>query len=143
MSVDASGTGVLLTARTEGFIVGRPDLAETVGRLAAFADAGADCLYAPGLRSDFEIVAVVAAVAPRPVNLLVNGHFISVAQAAQLGVRRISVGGALARAAWSGVLAAAREIAGHGTFAALSAAVPSSEIEDRFPARDRAPEDSA
>jgi 2-methylisocitrate lyase-like PEP mutase family enzyme len=132
-AIDASGTRVLLTARTEGFIVGRPDLAETVARLAAFADAGADCLYAPGLRTDFEIVAVVAAVAPRPVNLLVNGDFISVAGAAALGVRRISVGGALARAAWKSAFAAAREIRDHGTFTALAAAAPSSQIEDVLP----------
>lgn len=140
-AIDASGTGVLLTARTEGFIVGRPDLAETVARLAAFAEAGADCLYAPGLRTEFEITAVVAAVAPRPVNLLVNGDFISVAGAAALGVRRISVGGALARAAWTGALEAAREIATRGTFAGLSAAVPSSHINGLFPAPARPAED--
>jgi len=133
-AIDASGTGVLLTARTEGFIVGRPDLAETVARLAAFADAGADCLYAPGLRTEVEIAAVVAAVAPCPVNLLVNGDFISVAAAAALGVRRISIGGALARAAWTGAIEAAREIAERGTFAVLSAAVPSSQLNSLFPA---------
>lgn len=142
-AIDASGSGVLLTARTEGFIAGRPDLAETVARLAAFAEAGADCLYAPGLRSDFEIVAVVAAVAPRPVNLLVNSGFITVAEAAAHGVRRISVGGALSRTAWTGALAAAREISERGTFGALSAAVPTSEIEGCFPARGGAPEESA
>lgn len=132
-AIDASGTGVLLTARTEGFIVGRPDLAETLARLAAFADAGADCLYAPGLRTDLEISSVVAAVAPRPVNLLVNGDFISVSSAAALGVRRISVGGALARAAWTGAIKAAREIVERGTFGALSAAVPSAQINGLFP----------
>ncbi len=137
-AIDRSGSGVLLTARSEGFVAGRPDLAETVARLAAFAEAGADCLYAPGLRTDFEIVAAVAAVAPRPVNLLVGGDFMSVAQAAALGVRRISVGGALARAAWTGALTAAREIAEHGTFTALSAATPSSELNAFFPARPRA-----
>ena len=131
-AIDASGTGVLLTARTEGFIVGRPDLAETVARLAAFADAGADCLYAPGLRTEAEIAAVVAAVSPKPVNLLVHAPFITVAAAAQLGVRRISVGGALARVAWAGVLAAADEIAGHGTFGALAHGAPSSLLNDRF-----------
>jgi methylisocitrate lyase len=132
-AIDASGTGVLLTARTEGFIVGCPDLAETVARLVAFADAGAECLYAPGLRTNFEITAVVAAVAPRPVNLLVNGDFISVSSAAALGVRRISVGGALARAAWKGAIEAAREIVERGTFGALSAAVPSAQINGLFP----------
>ncbi|MCC6988280.1 MAG: isocitrate lyase/phosphoenolpyruvate mutase family protein [Acidobacteria bacterium] len=140
-AIDVSGTGVVLTARTEGFIVGRPDLAETVARLAAFADAGADCLYAPGLRTDFEIVAVVAAVAPLPVNLLVGGDFITVAGAAAHGVRRISVGGALARAAWAGALAAAREIAEHGTFTTLSAATPFSELNGFFPPLPPAPAD--
>jgi 2-methylisocitrate lyase-like PEP mutase family enzyme len=133
-AIDASGTGVLLTARTEGFIVGRPDLAETIARLSAFAEAGADCLYAPGIRTNEQIAAVVGAVAPKPVNLLVNGGFITVAEAARLGVRRISVGGALARAAWSGALAAAREMLDQGTFTALSSAVPSSAIDAHFPA---------
>lgn len=134
-AIDQSGTGVLLTGRSEGFIVGRPDLDETVSRLVAYVEAGADCVYAPGIRTAAEIAAVVSAVAPTPVNLLVNGDFITVAQAAALGVRRISVGGALARAAWTGVLQAARELADHGTFSALSAAVPSSEINARFPSR--------
>lgn len=134
-AIDTSGTGVLLTARTEGFIVGRPDLAETVTRLAAFAAAGADCLYAPGIRTTEQIAAVVEGVAPKPVNLLVNGDFITVAEAARLGVRRISVGGALARAAWTGALAAAREMLDRGTFTALSSAASSSEIQDHFPAR--------
>ena len=131
-AIDRSGTGVLLTGRSEGFIVGRPDLVETVARLVAYAAAGADCVYAPGIRTAEEITAVVTAVAPTPVNLLVSGDFITVAGAAALGVRRISVGGALARAAWTGMLQAAREMAEHGTFAALSAAVPSSELNGRF-----------
>jgi 2-methylisocitrate lyase-like PEP mutase family enzyme len=134
-AIDRSGTGVLLTGRSEGFIVGRPDLDETVARLVAYAGAGADCVYAPGIRTPAEIATVVQAVAPTPVNLLVYGDFITVAEAAALGVRRISVGGALARAAWTGLLHAAREIADHGTFSALSAAVPSSEINPRFPPR--------
>ncbi len=136
-AIDQSGTGVLLTGRSEGFIAGRPDLPETVARLVAYAAAGADCVYAPGIRTAAEIAAVVAAVAPTPVNLLVYGDFITVAEAAALGVRRISVGGALARAAWTGLLQAAREIADHGTFSALSAAVPSSAINPRFPPRQR------
>lgn len=142
-AIDASGSGVLLTARSEGFIVGRPDLAETVARLTAFAAAGADCLYAPGLRTEVEIAAVVAAVAPRPVNLLVNGDFITVAGASALGVRRISVGGALARAAWTGALAAAHEIAERGTFTALSSATPSSQLNAYFPAPPGADEEPA
>src|SRR5690606_9174776 len=96
-ALDESETGVLLTARTEGFIVGRPELGETIRRLVAFADAGADCLYAPGLRDLGQISEVVKAVAPRPVNVLVGTDFTSVHALAELGVRRISVGGALAR----------------------------------------------
>jgi methylisocitrate lyase len=114
-AIDASGTGVLLTGRSEGFVVGRPDLDETLRRLAAYAEAGADCLYAPRLPSLDEAAAVVAAVAPKPVNLLLNAPFTTVADAAEVGVRRISVGGTLARAAWGGWLAAAREIAESGT----------------------------
>jgi methylisocitrate lyase len=135
-AIDASGSGVLLTGRSEGFIVGRPDLDETIRRLTAYAEAGADCLYAPGIRTREQIAAVVAAVAPRPVNLLVGADFTTVAEAASLGVRRISVGGALARAAWGGFMRAAREIAEQGTFSALGAAAPFAEIEGLF-ARER------
>ena len=131
-AIDESGTGVVLTARSEGFIVGRPDLAETIRRLSAYAEEGADCLYAPGIRSDADISAVVRAVAPKPVNVLVGGDFTTVAQLAELGVRRISVGGALARTAWTGFIQAAREIAGAGTFSALARAIPFSEIDDLF-----------
>jgi 2-methylisocitrate lyase-like PEP mutase family enzyme len=128
-AIDESGTGVLLTARSEGFIAGRPDLAETLRRLTAYAAAGADCLYAPGIRTPDEIAAVVAAVAPKPVNVLVGGDFTTVDELARAGVRRISVGGALARAAWTGLLEAAREIATRGTFTALARAVPSADIQ--------------
>jgi 2-methylisocitrate lyase-like PEP mutase family enzyme len=115
-AIDASGTGVVLTGRSEGFVVGRPDLDETVRRLVAYAEAGADCLYAPRIDQVDQVRAIVAAVAPRPVNLLVNRPFITVADAAALGVRRISVGGTMARTAWGGFLAAAREIAESGSF---------------------------
>jgi 2-methylisocitrate lyase-like PEP mutase family enzyme len=131
-AIDDSGTGILLTARSEGFIVGRPDLAETIRRLTAFAEAGADCLYAPGIRSIADITAVVKAVAPKPVNVLVGSDFTTVAQMANVGVRRISVGGALARAAWTGFLNAAREIAEQGTFANLNRAVPWAEVNGFF-----------
>jgi methylisocitrate lyase len=131
-AIDRSKTGVLLTGRSEGFIVGRPDLEETVRRLVAYAGAGADCLYAPGIRSSSEITAVVQAVAPKPVNVLVGSDFITVSELAQLGVRRISVGGALARAAWSGFMAAAREIAERGTFTGLGRAIPFDEINQAF-----------
>ena len=131
-AIDAGSSGVLLTGRSEGFIAGRPDLAETIRRLVAYADAGADCLYAPGLRSAADITAVVGAVSPKPVNVLVGGDFTTVTELAALGVRRISVGGALARAAWGGFLRAATEIAEHGTFAGLNDAVPFAELDDSF-----------
>jgi 2-methylisocitrate lyase-like PEP mutase family enzyme len=131
-AIDGSGTGVLLTARSEGFIVGRPDLDETIRRLTAYAEAGADCLYAPGIRTSEQIGAVVRAVAPKPVNVLVGSGFTTVSALAALGVRRISVGGALARAAWTGFLAAAEEIAGDGTFAQLGRARPFPEINRLF-----------
>jgi len=115
-AIDESGTGLLLTGRSEGFVVGRPDLEETIRRLQAYAEAGADCLYAPGIDTREQISAIVAAVAPKPVNLLANAPFITVVEAADLGVRRISVGGTLARTAWAGLLAAAQEIATEGTF---------------------------
>jgi len=131
-AIAQTGTGVLLTARSEGFIVGRPDLAETVRRLTAYAEAGADCLYAPGIRSKADIAAVVGAVAPKPVNVLVGADFTTVPELAAAGVRRISVGGGLARAAWTGFLQAAREIAGQGTFTGLARAVSFAEINDAF-----------
>jgi methylisocitrate lyase len=133
-AIDESGTGVLLTARSEGFIVGLPDLDETIRRLTAFAEAGADCLYAPGIRSTAEISSVVDAVAPKPVNVLVNSDFATVSDLAAIGVRRISVGGALARAAWTSFLHAAREIAEHGTFTGLSRAVSTGDLNRYFTA---------
>jgi 2-methylisocitrate lyase-like PEP mutase family enzyme len=131
-ALDKSGTGVLLTGRSEGFIAGRPDLGETIRRLIAYSEAGAECLYAPGIRSSADIKEVVAAVAPRPVNVLVNSDFATVAQLTELAVRRISVGGALARAAWSAVFNAAREIMDQGSFSSLGRAIPSSEMNPFF-----------
>jgi len=131
-AIDRSGTNVLLTARSEGFIVGRSDLVETIRRLTAYAGAGADCLYAPGVRSAADIHAVVSAAAPKPVNVLVGSDFTTVAELAKLGVRRISVGGALARAAWSGFLEAAKEIATEGTFGGVTRATPFAGINDAF-----------
>lgn len=131
-AIDESGTGILLTGRSEGFIVGRPDLGETIRRLIAYAEAGADCLYAPGIRSTQEIAAVVAAVSPKPVNVLVGSDFATVAELAGLGVRRISVGGALARAAWTGFLQAATEIAERGTFTSLERALPFADVNRLF-----------
>lgn len=131
-SIRDSGRGLVLTARSEGFIVGRPDLRETIRRLCAYSDAGADCLYAPGIRSMAEIKAVVTALAPKPVNVLVGSNFATVAELAALGVRRISVGGALARAAWTGLLRSAKEIADYGTFGGLANAVSFAEVNGLF-----------
>jgi methylisocitrate lyase len=131
-AIDESGTGVLLTARSEGFIVGRPDLAETIRRLVAYAEAGADCLFAPGLRTRHDIVKVVAALSPKPVNVLVGSDFATVGELRELGVRRISVGGALARAAWTGFLQAAQEIAEHGTFARMGRSITFDEMNQLF-----------
>ena len=116
LAIDQSGTDIVLTGRSEGFVCGRPDIDETIRRLRAYAEAGADCLYAPRIQAVDHISAVVAAVSPKPVNLLINAPFITVAEARDLGVRRISVGGTLARTAWAGFLDAAREIADDGTF---------------------------
>jgi 2-methylisocitrate lyase-like PEP mutase family enzyme len=127
-----AGSGVLLTARSEGFIVGRPDLEETLRRLTAYAEAGADCLYAPGIKTPEEIAAVVRAVAPKPVNVLVGGPHTSLAELTRLGVRRISVGGALARTAWVGFMSAATEIAREGTFRGLATAAPFPEVNGLF-----------
>ena len=131
-AIDESGTGILLTARSEGYLVGRPDLDATIRRLAAFAEAGADCLYAPGLGSLDDVRTVVRAVAPKPVNVLAGSGFATVAELADAGVRRISVGGALARSALTGFLDAAREIADRGTFTRLGAAVPFATLNAAF-----------
>lgn len=129
-AIDASGTGVLLTGRAECHLVGHPDpLRESLRRLEAYAAAGADCLYAPGLRTREAVAAVVAAVAPRPVNVLVSAPYFTVQELAELGVRRVSVGGALARAAWGGFMRAAEELARSGTFAALGDAPPHAQLQ--------------
>jgi len=131
-AIDASGTGVVLTARCETYLVARPDLGEAMRRLSAYAAAGADCLYAPGMRSLEEIKALVDALAPKPINVLAGSDFASVEELRAIGVRRVSVGGALARAAWGGFLEAAREIAGQGTFTTLGRGAPFSEINGAF-----------
>jgi 2-methylisocitrate lyase-like PEP mutase family enzyme len=132
-AIDASGTGVVLTARAECHLVGHPDpLRESIRRLEAYAAAGADCLYAPGLRTPEAVAAVVKAVAPRPVNVLAAGPGFTVRQLEDLGVRRISVGSALARAAHGAFLRAAREIAEQGTFRALGEAAPHAELNQFF-----------
>jgi 2-methylisocitrate lyase-like PEP mutase family enzyme len=131
-ALDQIAPEIMLTGRSEGFIVGRPDLRETVRRLKAYAEAGADCLYAPGLKTRAEIEAVVQAVAPKPVNVLVGNELASVAELAAVGTRRISVGGALARAAWAGFLEAAHELAERGTFTGLARAIPFATINQSF-----------
>ena len=130
-AIDRSGGEVLLVGRAECFLVGRPDLEETLARLRAYAQAGADCLYAPGIRTREHISAVVAGVAPKPVNLLVGyPSELTVTQIAALGVRRISVGGALARAAWGGFMRSARLIAEQGRFDGFGDPTPSHQQVD-------------
>jgi 2-methylisocitrate lyase-like PEP mutase family enzyme len=132
-AIDQSGADVMLVGRAECFLVGRPDLNETIARLKAYASAGADCLYAPRIRTADEIAAVVKAVAPTPVNVLISAATgLTVDDLAGLGVRRISVGGALARVAWGGFMRAAKEIATEGRFDAFANAVPMAEINGFF-----------
>ena len=128
-AIDRAGGGVMLVGRAECFLVGRPDLAETIARLQAYADAGADCLYAPGVTRREQIVALVEAVAPRPVNLLVgSASELTVADIAALGVRRISVGGALARSAWGGFMRSAQLLAQQGRFDGFADAASGKEL---------------
>ncbi len=114
--IDESGSGAVLTARAENFFVGNPDLDDTITRLKAYAEAGADCLYAPAIQTDEQIAAVVSAVAPKPVNVLHVRPDLTVADYAERGVRRISIGGGLAFAAWTGVFQAASRLAESGSF---------------------------
>ena len=133
-AIDASGTGVLLTARAECYLVGRPEpLKESIRRLEAYAQAGADVLYAPGVRQRDEIQALVAAVSPKPVNVLMSANTgLRVADVAMMGVRRISVGSSLARAAWTGFIRAAKTIAAEGSFEGFDGIVPFAELNDFF-----------
>ena len=132
VAIDQSGGETLLIGRADNFIVGRPDLPDTIARLQAYADAGADCLYAPGVRTGDEIRAVVAAVAPKPVNVLVGAESEFTLDAlGALGVRRVSVGGALARSAWAGFFGAARQLAA-GRFDAFAAAASGQELNTLF-----------
>jgi 2-methylisocitrate lyase-like PEP mutase family enzyme len=140
-AVDAAGGEVVFTARSEGFIRGRPDLDETVRRLKAFAAAGADCLYAPGIKTREHIAAVVKAVAPKPVNFLMVAPELTLDELAGLGVRRISLGGTLARVGWTAVTKAARAIAETGKFVSLAGTMPNAELNAFFSAdmKKRAP----
>lgn len=130
-AVDASDPSVVLTARAEGFLVGERDLDAVMRRLRAYAQAGADCLYAPGIAQREQVAALVAALAPKPINVLMSAPGLTVPELAALGVRRISLGSALARSAWGGFLRAARAIAGEGRFDALAEGTPFREL-DRF-----------
>jgi 2-methylisocitrate lyase-like PEP mutase family enzyme len=132
-AIDASGLPVVLTARCEAWLVGDPDpLRASLDRLGAFAEAGADCLYAPGVREPVEIAAIVKAVSPKPVNVLAFDPTLTVARLADLGVRRISVGSALARVAWGAFMKAARDIAETGSFEDFAGAAPFSELNGLF-----------
>jgi 2-methylisocitrate lyase-like PEP mutase family enzyme len=132
-AIAATGTDTLLIGRAENFLHGRPDLADTIARLQAYSAAGADCLYAPGLRTRDEIAAVAAAVAPKPVNLLVgSASELTMADIAALGVRRVSVGGAMARSAWGGFMRAAQVLAEQGRFDGLAGAASGAELNALF-----------
>lgn len=132
-AIDKAGGDTVLVGRAECFLHNRPDLDEAIGRLKAYASAGADCLYAPGLRTRDEIAAVVSSLAPRPVNVLIgSAHALSMRDLAAMGVRRVSVGGALARSAWGGFMRAARQIAEHGTFDVFASAASGQELNALF-----------
>jgi 2-methylisocitrate lyase-like PEP mutase family enzyme len=134
-AIDVSGIPVVLTGRCEAWLVGQSDpFRVALARLAAYAEAGADCLYAPGVHEPDEIAAIVKAVAPRPVNVLVHGpsKTLSVSRLADLGVRRVSVGSALARVAWGAFIRSAQSTAATGTFDSFADAAPFGEINDVF-----------
>ena len=131
-AIDEGGGDVLLTGRSEGFIHGRSDMNETILRLKAYANAGADCLYAPGIKTREQIEAVVKAVTPKPVNLLMSAAGFTVEEIAAMGVRRISVGGTLARVAMQAFISSAREIAEQGCFDSFSRVVSNAELNTFF-----------
>jgi 2-methylisocitrate lyase-like PEP mutase family enzyme len=132
-AIDKAGGEVVFTARTEGFIRGRPDLDETIRRLKAFADAGADCLYSPGIKTREQIEATVKAVAPKSINFLNSGAFgFTVNDLGEMGVRRISVGGTLARVAMDGFIKAATEIAKNGKFDNFANVITNAELNEFF-----------
>lgn len=132
-AIDKAGGDTMLVGRAEGFLWGRPDLDDAIRRLKAYSEAGADCLYAPGIRTPEQIRAVVAAVAPKPVNLLVGSTSeLTMQTIAALGVRRVSVGGALARAAWGGFMRAARLLAEEGKFDGFAGAAAGRELNALF-----------
>jgi 2-methylisocitrate lyase-like PEP mutase family enzyme len=132
-AIDKAGGDAMLVGRAEGFLHGQPDIEQVVHRLKAYANAGADCLYAPGIRTSEHIGAVVAAVAPKPVNLLMGwAGNLTMQQIAALGVRRVSVGGGLARSAWGGFIRAAKLIMEQGKFDGFSDAASGKELDEFF-----------
>src|SRR5438552_3767910 len=134
-AIDDSQTGVVLTGRCEAWLVHDPNpLRTALERLVAYAEAGADCLYAPGVSNPDEIAQIVKTVAPKPVNVLVSGfnHQLSVSQLADLGVRRISVGSGLALAAWGAFLRAAKDIQTNGTFNLLANNAAFADLNELF-----------
>ena len=135
-AIDETGTNTMLVGRAENFIVGRPDINDAIRRLRAYSEAGADCLYAPGIKTREDIIAVVTAVAPKPVNLLIGAKSEwTLKDVEAMGVRRISVGGALARAAWGGFMRAAKMIAEEGRFDELAHAMSGRELDGFFGSR--------
>ena len=132
-AIDKAGGDVVFTARTEGFIKQRPDLDETIRRMKAFADAGADCLYSPGIKTREQIEATVKAVAPKPINFLNSGALgFTVSDLAGMGVRRISVGGSLARVAMHAFIRTATEIAKEGKFDGFAGLITNAELNTFF-----------
>src|SRR5438128_10022319 len=126
-------SGVLLVGRAEGFLVGRENIDQVIKRLVAYSEAGADCLYAPGFKERDHIKAIVECVAPNPSNILIGGPGgLTMRDAAELGVRRVSVGGAFARAAWGGFIRSAKELIEKGTFGELSNAASYDELQNLF-----------
>jgi 2-methylisocitrate lyase-like PEP mutase family enzyme len=127
------GTNVLLVGRAEGFLVGRENLDQVIKRLVGYSEAGADCLYAPGFKGRDENKAIIEAVAPKPVNVLIGGPGgLTMRDAEELGARRVSVGGAFARAAWGGFIRSAKELMEKGTFDELKNAAPYDELQELF-----------
>jgi 2-methylisocitrate lyase-like PEP mutase family enzyme len=127
------GSGVILVGRAEGFLVGRENLDQVIKRLVAYSKAGSDCLYAPGFKERDHIKAIVEAVAPKPVNVLIGGAGgLSMRDAAELGARRVSVGGAFARAAWGGFIRSAKELIEEGTFEELKHGASYDELQRLF-----------
>ena len=131
-AIDADNSGVLLTGRCEAYLWGKQDIKLVIERLQAYSDAGADVLYSPGIKTKEDIAAVVKAVAPKPVNLLIGGPGLSLQEVADLGVRRISVGGSLARMAWVGFMKAAKEMAEQGTFTEFANGYSGGELNKMF-----------